>query len=351
MVIKWKCFEMPKRLACDTESLTEEYGKFIAEPFERGFGHTLGNSLRRILLSSLESYAITNIKIDTVSHEFTTIEGVLEDVPEVVVNLRKIVFRSSVRTPKTLFLNINKKGDVLARDIELDGTIEILNPEQHVCTLDSAVNLKMELHLEIGRGFVPADRNKKEPQVIDVIPMDSNFSPVTRVNYFVDDSRVGQVTDFDRLIIEIYTNGSIHPQDALVHSALILKEHMEIFVDLDLTPEVERQEVVMQDPMEQLMKKPIDELELSVRSANCLTDAEINTIGELVIKSEQDLLKYRNFGKKSLDEIKGILQSVGLSLNMQVTVEANPEEKPQATEEPQATAKPQATEEPRATEG
>jgi len=298
--------------------MTETYGKFIAEPFERGFGHTLGNSLRRILLSSLESYAITSVKFDNVSHEFTTIPGVVEDVPEILVNLKNVVFKSVVRTPKTLILKANKKGDVKAKDIELDGTIEVLNPDQKICTLDSSTNLMMELNVEIGRGFVQVERVKKEEQVIGEILMDSNFSPVDRVNYYIEDSRVGQVTDYDKLILEIYTNGSISPQDALVHAAAVLKEHMAIFVDLDLTPEVEQQDVSVPDPMEQLFNKPIDELELSVRSANCLKDAQIKTIGELVIKSENDLLKYRNFGKKSLDEIKGILTTVGLSLNMEV---------------------------------
>ena len=320
MPVRLGRFEMPKRLTKDESSCTPTYAKFIAEPFETGFGHTIGNSLRRVLLSSLEGAAITSVKIDGAMHEFTTIEGVVEDVTDVVLNLKKILFKAHSREPQTLLLNVNKDGEVLAEDIELNQNIEIVNPKQLICTLDKKRKFAMEFEVKVGRGFCPGDENKKPDQAIGVIAIDSLFSPVSRVRYAVEAARVGQRTDYDRLIVEIWTDGRLTPDDALTQSSAILQHHLDVFVGYDKNA-VEFEEVVdKQDEektkMKKLLNMSVNEIELSVRAANCLNNANITTVGQLAMKTEAEMLKYRNFGKKSLNEIKDKLQALGLTLGM-----------------------------------
>jgi len=321
MGIKWKDFQLPKRLEYEEATHTPTYAKFIAEPFERGFGVTLGNSLRRVLLSSIEGSAVTSIRIDGVMHEFTAIEGVLEDVTDIVLNVKQLVLRSHSRTPKTIYIKKDKQGLVTARDIITDGTVEVLNPDLHLLTITKDINFNMEMEVSRGRGFVPAEQNKKEDQPIGVIPIDSLFSPIKKVKYYVEDTRVGQRTDYDRLIIEVWTNGNIDPKEAMLYAANILQRHLDVFMNLGQISEEEEEEQLMSPQEEQLYEKlrlPISELELSVRSSNCLKEANIKTIADLVRKTEAEMLSFRNFGKKSLAEIKELLAGMGLSLGMQV---------------------------------
>lgn len=311
---------MPKRLTKDESTATETYAKFIAEPFETGYGHTIGNSIRRVLLSSLEGAAITSIKVDGAMHEFTTVDGVVEDVTEIVLNLKKVLFKAHTRDTQTLLLSVNKEGEVTAADIQLNQNVELVNPQQHICTLDKKKKFEMELEVKIGRGFMPGDENKKPNQAIGVIAIDSLFSPVSRVRYAVESARVGQRTDYDRLIIEIWTDGRITPDDALTQASAILAHHLDVFVGYDKSA-VEFEEVVdKQDEEKSKLKKllnmSVNEIELSVRAANCLNNANITTVGQLAMKTESEMLKYRNFGKKSLNEIKDKLQALGLSLGM-----------------------------------
>jgi DNA-directed RNA polymerase subunit alpha len=311
---------MPKRLTKDEATATDTYAKFIAEPFETGYGHTIGNSLRRVLLSSLEGAAITSIKVDGAMHEFATVEGVVEDVTEIVLNLKKVLFKAHTRDPQTLLLSANKEGEVTAADIQLNQNVELVNPTQHICTLDKKKKFEMELEVKIGRGFLPGDENKKPNQAIGVVAIDSLFSPVTRVRYLVENARVGQRTDYDRLVLEVWTDGRISPDDALTQASAILAHHLDVFVGYDKSA-VEFEEVVdKQDEEKSKLKKllnmSVNEIELSVRAANCLNNANITTVGQLAMKSESEMLKYRNFGKKSLNEIKDKLQALGLSLGM-----------------------------------
>jgi len=326
----WRDFATPKKLVCDEESLTETYGKFIAEPFERGYGITIANSLRRVLISSIEGAAVTSMKVDGVLHEFSAIPGVLEDVTQIVLNIKQLVLRSHSRQPKAIVIEKDKKGPVTAADLQVDETIEVMNPELQLCTLTKAVKLRMELEVNRGRGYVPAERHKKEGQPIGVIPLDALFSPVKRVDFSVEDTRVGQVTDYDRLILEIWTNGAMSPKLALLYSSNILQRHLDLFVNYGSLPEEPEEEQVptIDEELQEKLKTRIGELELSVRSANCLREAKIHTIGDLVQKSHQDLLKYRNFGKKSLAEIEELLKGMGLSLGMAPAGEpaANPEQ-------------------------
>jgi DNA-directed RNA polymerase subunit alpha len=313
---------MPKRLTKDESTSTETYAKFIAEPFETGYGHTVGNSLRRVLLSSLEGAAITSIRIDGAMHEFTTIDGVVEDVTDIILNLKKVLFKSSQRDPQTLLLSANKEGQVVAGDIRLSQGLEIVNPKQVICTLDKKKKFEMELEVKVGRGFLPGDENKKPDQAIGVIAIDSLFSPVNRVRYAVESARVGQRTDYDRLIIEIWTDGRITPDDALTQASAILQHHLDVFVGYDKNA-VEFEEVAdKQDDERSRLKKlynmSVNEIELSVRAANCLNNANITTVGQLAMKTEAEMLKYRNFGKKSLNEIKEKLTSLNLSLGMNI---------------------------------
>ena len=313
-------FAMPKKLACDESSLTDTYGRFLAEPFERGFGMTIGHSLRRVLISSIEGAAVTSIKIDGVLHEFSTIPGILEDVTQIVLNVKQLVLRSHSRQPKQLVIERDKKGPVTASDIETDETVEIINPDLHLCTLTKAGRFRMELEVSRGRGYVPAEKHQKEGQPIGMIPIDALFSPVKRVNFTVEDTRVGQVTDYDRLLLEVWTNWGMSPKDALLYASNILQRHLDLFVNFGTLPEEpeEQEPFAMNEELLEKLRTPISELELSVRAANCLREAKIHTIGDLVQKNPQELLRYRNFGKKSLAEIDELLQSMGLSLGMTV---------------------------------
>jgi DNA-directed RNA polymerase subunit alpha len=311
---------MPKRLVKDDTTATDTYARFVAEPFETGYGHTIGNSLRRVLLSSLEGAAISSVKIDGAMHEFTTIEGVVEDVTELVLNLKKIKFKAHTREPQTLLLSVNKDGSVTAADIQLNQNVDLVNPKQIICTLDKKKKFEMELEVKVGRGFCPGDENKKPDQPIGVIAIDSLFSPVTRVRYAVEAARVGQRTDYDKLILEIWTDGRISPDDALTQASAILQHHLDVFVGYDKNA-VQFEEVVAKEDDEKsklrkVLNMSVNEIELSVRAANCLNNANITTVGQLAMKTEQEMLKYRNFGKKSLNEIKEKLAALGLTLGM-----------------------------------
>ena len=314
----WRDFATPKRLMCDEDTATDTYAKFMAEPFERGYGMTIGNGLRRVLISSIEGAAVTSIKIDGVLHEFSAVPGVLEDVTQIVLNVKQLVLRSHSRQPKTIVIEKDKKGPVTAADLQTDETIEVANPYLQICTLTKPVKFRMELEVSRGRGYVPAEKNKKEGQAIGVIAVDALFSPVKRINFSVEDTRVGQVTDYDRLNLEVWTNGAMTPKDALLYASNILQRHLDLFVNYGTLPEEpeEAAPVSVNEELQEKLKTPISELELSVRSANCLREAKILTIGELVDKSTSELLKYRNFGKKSLTEIEELLNGMGLSLGM-----------------------------------
>src|SRR5215212_6343954 len=320
MPVRLGRFEMPKRLVKEESTATPIYAKFMAEPFETGYGHTVGNSLRRVLLSSLEGAAITSLKLDGAMHEFTTVEGVVEDVTDIVLNLKKVKFKAHTREEQMLLVSVNKDGSITAGDIELNQNVELVNPEQIICTLDKKKKFEMELTVKIGRGFLSGDENKKPEQAIGVIAIDSLFSPVTRVRYGVESARVGQRTDYDRLLIEVWTDGRMSPDDALTQASAILQHHLDVFVGYDKNA-VEFEEVVdKQDEektkLKKLLNMSVNEIELSVRAANCLNNANITTVGQLAMKSEQEMLKYRNFGKKSLNEIKDKLLALGLTLGM-----------------------------------
>jgi len=319
MGIRWKTFEMPKRLEVDKSSLTQTYGKFVAEPFERGYGTTIGNALRRVLISSIDGAAVTGIKIDGMLHEFSSLDGVLEDGAQIVLNIKKLVFKYHGKGPKQIFIDVKKEGPVTARDIQADETIEVINPELVICTLTKTTHLRIEMEIGRGRGYLPAERNKKEGAVIGVVAVDSIFSPVTKVNFYVEDTRVGQTTDYDKLTLEIWTNGAMTPEESLLYASNILQRHLDIFVNYGELPVEEEEEEEEEDSgFRDMISKPISELELSVRSANCLEAAHIKTIGDLVQKTEAQMLKYKNFGKKSLSEISALLVSMGLQLGMNV---------------------------------
>jgi DNA-directed RNA polymerase subunit alpha len=320
MPIRLGRFEMPKRLTKEEVNATDTFAKFIAEPFETGYGHTIGNSLRRVLLSSLEGAAITSIKIEGAMHEFTSIDGIVEDVTEIVLNLKKVLFKAHSREPQALRLAVNKEGPVVAGDIELNQNVELVNPKQLICTLDRKKRFEMELEVKVGRGFLPGDDNKKPDQPIGVIPIDSLFSPVTRARYAVESARVGQRTDYDRLLLEIWTDGRITPDDALTQASAILQHHLDVFVGYDKNAvefeEVKEKQDDEQARLKKLLTMSVNEIELSVRAANCLNNANITTVGQLALKTEAEMLKYRNFGKKSLNEIKEKLAGLGLTLGM-----------------------------------
>ncbi len=323
----WKGFEMPKRLECEEQSVTETYGKFVAEPFERGYGITIGNSLRRILISSIEGTAVTKVRWDGVLHEFSALPGVQEDVSEIVLNLKSLIFRYHASGPKEISIHAEKKGEITAKDIVHDDTVEIVNPDLHIATLTKNAKFDMTLIVNRGRGYVPAERNKGEDDAIGVIPVDSLFSPVRRVNLHVEHTRVGQITDYDKLILEIWTNGSVSPKDALLLASNIFQRHLDIFVNFGKLPEEEK-EVESQEDAElwEKLKMPVSELELSVRSANCLRSEKIKTIEQLIRKSESEMLKLRNFGKKSLTEINEVLTGMNLSLGMKLPKRPKKEE-------------------------
>ncbi|HQU08593.1 MAG: DNA-directed RNA polymerase subunit alpha [Verrucomicrobia bacterium 21-51-4] len=313
-------FELPKRLTKIDESATNNYAMFIAEPFEPGYGHTLGNALRRILLSSIEGAAISSIKIEGVNHEFQSVEGITEDVTDIVLNLKKVLIKSQRREPVTLMIDVEREGAVTAADIQADSNIEIVNPDQVICTLGKKRRFQAELEIKVGRGYCPAEDNKKEALSIGVVPIDSLYSPVRLVKYETEHTRVGQITDYDKLILELTTDGRITPDEALKEAAAILRHHLDVFDQVSKEQyqfENEAKEVSEeQNRLRKLLNMSVNEIELSVRAANCLNNANITTVGELAMKSEQEMLKYRNFGKKSLNEIKQKLEQLGLSLGM-----------------------------------
>jgi len=321
MGIKWRDLQLPKRLECDESTYTNTYGKFFAAPFERGYAVTLGNSLRRVLLSSIEGSAVTSIKIAGVQHEFSAIPGVLEDVTEIVLNIKNLILNSHSKIPKTIVIKKDSKGQIKAKDIESDETIEIINPDLHIATLTKDTKFHMELEVAKGRGYMPAELNKKEERVAGLIAIDSIFTPVIKVNFSVENTRIGQKTDYEKLVLEINTNGSISPKDALLYASNILQRHLDVFVNFGQLPEEIEEEPEMTKEETALYEKlrlPISELELSVRSSNCLREANIKLIADLVKRGEDEMLGFKNFGKKSLTEIKELLVGMGLTLGMPV---------------------------------
>jgi len=317
----WKGFQRPKRLEFERDTLTDRFGRFYAHPFERGFGTTIGNALRRVLLSSIEGAAITAVKIDGVLHEFSPIPGVVEDATDIILNLKQIPLKMHVDHTKTLYLRIEKPGIVRAKDIEVDADVEILEPEAHIATVSEGGKINMELRLKRGRGYVSADKNFDEDLGIGWIPVDSVHSPVKKVNYLVEAARVGQATDYDKLTIDVWTNGSVTARDAVSLAAKLVRDHLNIFINLEDAGEATIEgvvEVPRSGALNEHLDKSVEELELSVRSYNCLKNANIRTIRELVGKTEAEMLKTKNFGRKSLNEIKEILTSMGLSLGMRL---------------------------------
>jgi DNA-directed RNA polymerase subunit alpha len=315
----WKGFQKPKRLEVDRETLTDRYGRFYAQPFERGFGTTVGNALRRVLLSSIEGAAITAVKIEGVLHEFSPIPGALEDTTEIILNLKKVPFKVHVDEPKTVYLKASGEGAVTAKDIEVDADVEVLDPDLHIASLSSGAELSLEMRLKNSRGYISADKNFDEDLTIGYIPLDSVHSPIKKVNYVVEAARVGQETDYDKLTLDLWTNGCVSPPEAMGLAAKLLKDHLTIFINFeeegpveDVTIDTER------EALSEHLNRSVDELELSVRSYNCLKNANIQTIGELVQKTEAEMLRTKNFGRKSLNEIKEILTTMGLSLGMRI---------------------------------
>ncbi|HYT31301.1 MAG TPA: DNA-directed RNA polymerase subunit alpha [Thermoanaerobaculia bacterium] len=315
----WKGFQKPKRLEVDTETLTATYGKFYAQPFERGFGTTVGNALRRVLLSAIEGAAITAVKIEGVLHEFSSLPGVVEDVTDIILNLKQIPIKMHTPAEKIVTLDLERKGKVTAADLQGDSSIEILDPSAPIATLSENAKLQMELRVNTGRGYVSADKNFDEDMGIGYIPIDSVHSPVRRVNYHVEAARIGQATDYDRLVLEVWTNGTVLPADAVGLAATLLRDHLTIFVNAEHETAFEGEgEGQLPENLAEYLNRSVDELELSVRSANCLKNAGIRTIRDLVQKSEKDMLETKNFGRKSLNEIKDILRPMGLSLGMEL---------------------------------
>ncbi|MGB8990578.1 MAG: DNA-directed RNA polymerase subunit alpha [Desulfobaccales bacterium] len=330
----WTEIIKPKRLEVDSETHSRFYGKFACEPLERGFGTTLGNALRRVLLSSLRGSAITAVRIKDVYHEFSAIPGVLEDVTEILLNLKQVRLKVLTDGIKMLHLEANGQGELTAGDIQTDGTVEILNPEHHLATLAADGELVLEMTVKTGKGFVPAEANKEEDQPIGYIPLDASFSPIRKVNYVVTQARVGQRTDYDKLTLEIWTDGSITPENAIAYAAKILKEHLAMFINFEEEPSGLEEKVSEEPPtFNENLYRSVNELELSVRAANCLRNAQIRYIGELVQKTEQEMLKTKNFGRKSLNEIKEILIEMGLHLGMKLENFVPPDQMPERKEE------------------
>jgi DNA-directed RNA polymerase subunit alpha len=317
----WKDLIRPKRLEVEKETLTPFYGKFTAEPFERGLGITIGNSLRRILLSSLQGAAITSVKIDGVLHEFSTIPGTKEDMTEIILNLKEVRLKLHTEGPKTIRVKTEGPKVLKAGDILTGDAVEILNPDHYIATLSRDGKLSMEMLVKMGRGYVPAERNKEENQPVGTIPMDAIFSPTKKVNYTVTNARVGQITDYDKLTLEVWTDGSLNPEEAIAHSAKILKDQLSIFITFEEEEEAEipySEDEEEKEGVNENLLRSVDELELSVRSANCLKHANIKLIGDLVQKTEAEILATKNFGRKSLNEIKDILTEMGLNLGMKL---------------------------------
>lgn len=315
----FKGFQKPKRLVANTETLNERYGSFAAQPFERGFGTTIGNSLRRVLLSSIEGAAITAVRIEGIAHEFSPIPGVTEDATDIILNLKQVPFKMSTDAVHTVRLIVDQPGEVLSGQIETSSDIEVLDRNVHIATVGEGGKLNIEMRLKQGRGYVSADRNFDEDLPIGYIAIDSVHSPVRKVNYSVENARLGQMTDYDKLNIEVWTNGAISPQDSIGQAAKLVKDHMSIFINFEETPEVteEPAERVM-NQMNEVLNRSVDEMELSVRSYNCLKNANIGTIGDLVQKTEAEMLRTKNFGRKSLNEIKEILSGMGLGFGMKI---------------------------------
>ncbi len=327
MYKNWRDLIRPKKLQVEAESYTNTYGKYYAEPFERGFGTTLGNSLRRVILSSLQGAAITSVKIKGVLHEFSAIPGVTEDVTDIILNLKGVRFKMHGQEPRTIRIIHKGEGVLKARDIITDANVEVLNPDHHIATCSKDANLEMDMVVKMGKGYVPADRNRDEKAPVGTIPIDSIFTPVIKVNFTVTNARVGQITDYDKLTLEVWTDGSVKPDDAVAYAAKILKEQLTIFINFDEEAEPS-EEVEVEEEREKLnenLYRSVDELELSVRSANCLKNAGIKLIGELVSRSEAEMLKTQNFGRKSLNEIKDILVDMGLTLGMKLDGFPDPE--------------------------
>jgi DNA-directed RNA polymerase subunit alpha len=317
----WKGFQKPKRLEIDRESLTDHFGRFYAQPFERGFATTVGNALRRVLLSSIEGAAITAVRVEGVLHEFSPIPGAMEDTTDLILNLKRVPLKMHVEHPKTLYLKTSEAGEVRARHITPDPDIEILDPESYVATLGQGSTLSVEMRVKQGRGYVSADKNFDEDLSIGWIPVDSVHSPIKKVNYFVENARVGQATDYEKLTLEVWTNGAVSPRDAVGLASKLMKDHLTIFINLEDEDEGDTPVEIPEGERElwwEKLNKSVDELELSVRSYNCLKNANIRTIGELVQKTENEMLKTKNFGRKSLNEIKEILGGMGLSLGMKL---------------------------------
>jgi DNA-directed RNA polymerase subunit alpha len=312
--------QMPKEVMLDEKSATDSYGKFIIEPLERGFGHTLGTALRRVLLSSIQGAAVTAIRINGILHEFTTIPGVYEDITEIVLNVKKMKLKFAADEPKTIVLTANSKGQYKAGDIEAEANVQIVNPDQHIVTLNDDIKFRMEMDIDSGRGFMTADQNKKAGQPAGTIYLDTRFSPVVKVNYLVEDTRVGQRTDYDKLTLEAWTDATISPEEALTFAAKLIRDHLNIFARVDQEMEIVEEPKIDEEVMRirNLLKMRVDELELSVRSSNCLHAANIVTLEDLVRKTEQEMLKYRNFGRKSLNELNQILGELGLAFGMDV---------------------------------
>jgi DNA-directed RNA polymerase subunit alpha len=322
-MVLWRGFQKPKRLATDTETLTDKYGRFYAQPFERGFGTTIGNALRRVLLSSIEGAAVTAVKIEGVLHEFQSIPGVVEDATDIILNLKQVPFKLNGDGPKAIYLKAEQPGVITSGMIEADADVEILDKSVYIATVSEGGKLDMEMRLKRGRGYVAADKNFDEDLGLGFIPIDSVHSPVRKVNYTVEAARLGQITDYDKLDIEIWTNGSIAPADALGLAAKLLKDHMTIFINFEEELETEARGEEKPLIKNENLNRSVEELELSVRSYNCLKNANIQTIGELVQKTEAEMLKTKNFGRKSLNEIKEILASMGLSLGMKIDEQGN----------------------------
>ena len=315
----WRSLIRPRSLETDESAATVKYRRFSCEPLERGFGVTLGNALRRVMLSSLQGAAITSLRVNGVLHEFSTIPGVMEDVSDIVLNLKEVRLRLHSETPKTLRVHKKGEGVITAADLAgEDSSVEIVNKDHKIATLSSEADVEMEVTVGPGKGYVPAEKNKTPDMPIGTIPIDSVFSPVTKINYTVTPARVGRETDFDRLNFEVWTDGTVSPMDAVAFAAKILKEQLTIFINFEEPVEVPTPQVEEAAPLNPNLFKSVDELELSVRSANCLQNANIRTIGELVQRTEAEMLKTKNFGRKSLNEIKEVLQSMGLQLGMKV---------------------------------
>ncbi len=327
MYKNWRELIKPKRLQVDADTLTATYGKFTAEPFERGFGTTMGNSLRRVLLSSLQGAAITSVRIKGILHEFSTVPGVTEDVTDIILNLKGVLLKLHGHESRNIRIVKKGAGVIKAGDIITDSHVEILNPEHHIATCGKEADVEMDMVVAMGKGYGPADRNRDEKAPVGTIAIDALFSPIKKVNFTVSNARVGQVTDYDKLVLEIHTDGSVKPDDALAYAAKIVKEQVQLFINFDeaLEPVDTGESDGAKAPINENLYRRVDELELSVRSANCLKNANIRLIGELVQRSEAEMLKTQNFGRKSLNEIKDILSEMGLTLGVNLDGFPDPE--------------------------